>query len=114
MFTCVKIGPVLMYFIDEGRIGAILGEIKLSDWLELSENRCARANAGAVAAQRISGLKTLSRRLIKLLLGASIRGLRTLFRRLINPLSFCSQLRKDPLLIFYIRDFARFNYFYLE
>jgi hypothetical protein len=31
MFTCVKIGPVLMYFIDEGRIGAILGEIKLSD-----------------------------------------------------------------------------------
>jgi hypothetical protein len=42
-----------MYFIDEGRIGAILGEIKLSDWLELSENRCARANAGAVAAQRI-------------------------------------------------------------
>jgi hypothetical protein len=59
MFTCVKIGPVLMYFIDKGRIGVILGEIKLSDWLELSENRCARANAGAVAAQRISKVGTV-------------------------------------------------------
>ena len=51
--TCVKIGAVLMYFIDERRIEANLKEIKLSDWLELSENRCARANAGAVTAQRI-------------------------------------------------------------
>ena len=42
-----------MYFIDERRIEANLKEIKLSDWLKLSENRCARANAGAVAAQRI-------------------------------------------------------------
>jgi hypothetical protein len=54
MFTCIKIGPVLMYFIDKGRIGVILGEIKLSDWLELSENRHIRANAGAIAVQRIS------------------------------------------------------------
>ena len=51
--TYVKIGAVLIYFIDERRIEANLKEIKLSDWLELSENRCAQANAGAVAAQRI-------------------------------------------------------------
>jgi len=29
IFTCVKIGLVLIYFIDKGRIRAILGEIKL-------------------------------------------------------------------------------------
>ena len=49
-FTCVKREAVLMYFTDEGRIKAIQGEIKLFDWLELSENRRARANTGAVAA----------------------------------------------------------------
>ncbi len=44
---------VLMYFIVEAEIDTILREIRPSDWLELSENRRARANAGAVAAQRI-------------------------------------------------------------
>jgi hypothetical protein len=44
---------VLMYFIVEAEIDTILREIKPSDWLELSENLRARANAGAVAAQRI-------------------------------------------------------------
>lgn len=45
---------VLMYFIDEARIDGFEGVIALSNWLELSENRGARAKAGAVAAQRIT------------------------------------------------------------
>ena len=33
IFTCVKIGLVLIYFIDKGRIDVFEGEIQLSDWL---------------------------------------------------------------------------------
>ncbi len=42
-----------MYSIDEDRIEQNQGEIQLSDWLELSENRCARTNSHLVAAERI-------------------------------------------------------------
>jgi hypothetical protein len=43
-----------MYFIDKGRIEAILGEIKRSDWLELSEKWCARPTPKLAAAERIT------------------------------------------------------------
>jgi len=43
----------LMYFTNEGRINVFEIEIQFSDWLELSENRSARSNAGAAAAERI-------------------------------------------------------------
>jgi hypothetical protein len=51
---------VLLYFIAKGRIKAFETEIQPSDWLELSENRCARTNADAAAADRISELGYLS------------------------------------------------------
>jgi hypothetical protein len=36
-----------MYFTNKGRINVFEIEIQFSDWLELSENRSARSNAGA-------------------------------------------------------------------
>jgi hypothetical protein len=47
-FTYVRIVVVLMYFIEEGRIEVIEGVIQPSDWLELSENQCARTNSSLV------------------------------------------------------------------
>jgi len=57
MSTYVKREVVLMYFTKRGRIKAVQEEMQLSDWLELSENSCARATAGAMAAERIGGLE---------------------------------------------------------
>jgi hypothetical protein len=42
-----------MYFTSEGKINAFNLRIKASYWLKLSEIRCARTTAGAVAAERI-------------------------------------------------------------
>jgi hypothetical protein len=53
MSTYVKREVVLMYFTKRGRIKAVQEEMQLSDWLKLSENRCARTTAGAMAAERI-------------------------------------------------------------
>jgi hypothetical protein len=53
MFIYIRKEAVLLYFIDEGRIDDFEGVIQPSDWLKLSEKSCARANAGAVAAERI-------------------------------------------------------------
>jgi hypothetical protein len=53
MSTYVEIVVVLMYFIDEARIDAFQEEIEPSNWLELSENQCARATLLLAAAQRI-------------------------------------------------------------
>jgi hypothetical protein len=52
MSTYVEIVVVLMYFIDEARIDAFQEEIEPSNWLELSENQCARATLLLAAAQR--------------------------------------------------------------
>jgi hypothetical protein len=51
--TCVTREVVLMYFTSEGKIDAFDPRIKASHWLKLSEIRCARTTAGAVAAERI-------------------------------------------------------------
>ena len=52
-FIYVNREAVLLHFTGEGRIDDFETQMQLSDWLELSENRCARANAGLAAAQRI-------------------------------------------------------------
>jgi hypothetical protein len=52
-FTYVKIAVVLMYFTNEGRINIFEGEIKPSDWLQLSEIQCAQTTASRPAAERI-------------------------------------------------------------
>jgi hypothetical protein len=44
-----------MYFTSEGKINTFDLRIKASHWLKLSEIRCARTTAGAVAAERIIG-----------------------------------------------------------
>jgi hypothetical protein len=55
-FIYIKREVVLLYFIAKDGIEAFETEIQPSDWLELSENRCARSNAGAAAADRIIGM----------------------------------------------------------
>jgi hypothetical protein len=48
--TCATREVVLMYFTSEGKINTFNPRIKASHWLKLSEIRCARTTAGAVAA----------------------------------------------------------------
>jgi hypothetical protein len=52
-FIYIKREVILLYFIAKGRIKAFRTKIQRSHWLELSENGCARTNAGAAVAYRI-------------------------------------------------------------
>jgi hypothetical protein len=54
VYTCVTREVVLIYFTSKGKINTFDLRIKASHWLKLSEIRCARTTAGAVAAKRIS------------------------------------------------------------
>jgi hypothetical protein len=56
MFTYVNIGVVLRFFIG---IDTFYLPTQLSDWLELSENRCARSSTHLAAAERIRDTKIL-------------------------------------------------------
>jgi hypothetical protein len=51
--TCATREVILMYFTSERKIDAFNLRIKASHWLKLSEIRCARTTAGAVAVQGI-------------------------------------------------------------
>jgi hypothetical protein len=74
MFIYVRIVVVLMYSIDEDRIEQNQGENQLSDWLELSENRCARTNSHLVAAERIIIHRLMGCRLVRATLTPPQRG----------------------------------------
>ncbi len=53
-----------MYSIDKERIEQNQGEIQPSNWLELSENRCARITPKLAAAERIVEHPVESRHLL--------------------------------------------------
>jgi hypothetical protein len=63
-YIYVKIGLVLIYFINKGRIDAFDAEIQASDSLKLREISGARTSAHLVAAQRIINAPALGSRIL--------------------------------------------------